>query len=521
MSKKVEIDMDDFGEPAPELATRKEVADKQNDTRIVAEKNEEVPRPNVAKAKLSMGEIKTNTLRGLLSKINVVDFNEKCKTLGWEPKLDEHGKEKPPLQKHIKVAIIDDLMQTAKINDWHLVKDGDFVYIFNGAFWIPLDPDELENFLKDAAIKMGYPEIESRDSTFIKKLHDQSLQDGFFMDKYTEKQSMINLQNGTLVLSSTGIRMKDFDHRDFLTHQLDFHYDPEARNDIFLKFLDEVLPDKDTQRTLQEVAGFLFLKGIKLEFIFFLYGGGSNGKSVFFEVLTGVLGADSVSNYSIESLTDENGYFRARIKDKIVNYGTDIKLQKLDAGMFKTLASGEPIEARLPYGQPFIMKDYAKLIFNVNKMDNANIEHTHGFYRRLLIIPFLKTIEEENQDIDLHHKILQDKAGVLNWIIKGAESVVVSRKIFTSKECKQVKEQFVRDTDSAAIFIDEENFEKAPGVKYPLKQLHSEYQDFCRENGHTRPLANRSFSKRIEQFGHTKGKDNTGVYFEIRRGNLS
>jgi putative DNA primase/helicase len=60
------------------------------------------------------------------------------------------------------------------------------------------------------------------------------------------------------------------------------------------------------------------------------------------------------------------------------------------------------------------MRDYAKLIFNVNRMDSANIEHTHGFYRRLLIIPFNQTIAEDKQDRDLHTKILANKAGVLN-----------------------------------------------------------------------------------------------------------
>jgi hypothetical protein len=47
------------------------------------------------------------------------------------------------------------------------------------------------------------------------------------------------------------------------------------------------------------------------------------------------------------------------IKDKIVNYGTDISLNRVDADMFKTLASGEPVEARLmPYREPFMMTDY-------------------------------------------------------------------------------------------------------------------------------------------------------------------
>jgi len=30
------------------------------------------------------------------------------------------------------------------------------------------------------------------------------------------------------------------------------------------------------------------------------------------------------------------------------------------------MASGEQIEARLPYGEPFILDEYAKLILNLN-----------------------------------------------------------------------------------------------------------------------------------------------------------
>lgn len=61
-----------------------------------------------------------------------------------------------------------------------------------------------------------------------------------------------------------------------------------------------------------------------MEKVIFLFGFGANGKSVFFEVLSGVIGLNNISNYSLESLTDDKGYSRAMIKDKIVNYGTDI-----------------------------------------------------------------------------------------------------------------------------------------------------------------------------------------------------
>ena len=223
-----------------------------------------------------------------------VDLTAVCESLGWR----KNGEDSPK-QKHITVAILDTFIKTAKENNWHIIHDLGFFYIFNGGYWVPLLDSEVKKLLKDAAIKMGYAEIECRHALFVDRLFQQAILDGFFVEKNYIKQSIINLKNGSLVLSESGVTMKAFDYRDFLTHQLDFSYNPAAINTVFLNYLIQVLPDEDTRRTLQEVAGYLFIKGLKMEKVFFLFGTGANGKSVFFEVLNGVLGTDNISNYSL------------------------------------------------------------------------------------------------------------------------------------------------------------------------------------------------------------------------------
>ena len=469
---------------------------------------------NLIKAVISEPETpqqaKAAAIGALLANIQCTNLIKVCESLGWVQ--DNEGK--PPAQKHYKVAIIHTSIGTAKKHNWHVIHDAGFFYIYNGAFWVVLLDSEVKQLLKDAAIGMSYTEIECRDALFVDKLFQQATQDGYFTERNITKQSIINLKNGSLVLSQAGMKMKDFDYRDFLTHQLDFSYDETAKNTVFLNYLTEVLPDADTRRTLQEVTGYLFIKGLKMERVFFLFGTGANGKSVFFEVLNGVLGSDNISNYSLESLTDEKGYHRAMIKDVIVNYGTDIRLTKIDAGMFKTLASGEPIEARLPYREPFLMTDYAKLIFNVNKMDSANIEHTHGFYRRLLIIPFNKTIPDEEQDRDLHTKILNDRAGVLNWIIEGAKRVIKSRNIFVSDECEAFKQRFIKETDSVAMYeADFRETMRASIYFKTVKEAYAEYKDYCSEAGN-KPLGRNNFTSRMESLGFEKSRNTSGMCLE-------
>ena len=138
---------------------------------------------------------------------------------------------------------------------------------------------------------------------------------------------------------------------------------------VFMRYLSKVLPHIELQNILSEYIGYVFIPSslLKLEKTILLYGAGANGKSVFFDVINALLGRENVSNYSLAKLTDENGYYRAMIGNKLVNYASEIN-RKLDTAFFKQLVSGEPIEARLPYGQPFILENYAKFIFNTNEL---------------------------------------------------------------------------------------------------------------------------------------------------------
>jgi putative DNA primase/helicase len=188
---------------------------------------------------------KLQATKALLAIVEWVDLTKVCESLGWR-----NDSEKLPSEKHYKVAIVHTLVQVAKKYRWHLIFDTGFFYIFNDAYWEALEDPEVKQLLKNAAIKMGYIEIECRDSKFVDNFFKQAEQDGFFSEKNYAKQSIINLKNGSLVLDDKGINLKPFDYRDFLTHQLDFNFDPKAVNQLFLTYLGEVLPDPDTRKTL-------------------------------------------------------------------------------------------------------------------------------------------------------------------------------------------------------------------------------------------------------------------------------
>ncbi len=312
------------------------------------------------------------------------------------------------------------------------------------------------------------------------------------------------------------MKLVNFDSKHFLTHQLDFVYDKNIVNKVWLDFLNKVLPDKDTQKTLQQAIGYLFIKDLKLEKVIFLYGIGSNGKSVIFEIIKGILSVDMMTNYSLASLTNHLGYQLADLNNKIINYGTDISMKNVDLAIFKQIASGEPIGTRQIREKAFTMKNYAKLIFNVNKLDDADVENTHGFGRRLLFIPFEQVIEKKDQDKNLHKKILENKTGVMNWIIEGIEEVLKNEEIFVSEKCENFLDNFKRESSPIQLFLEDSHLTSTTqdsNETIDFQQMYEIYREFCKKQGE-KAVAQRNLNADLKRLGFEfKRKKQGNVWF--------
>jgi putative DNA primase/helicase len=259
------------------------------------------------------------------------------------------------------------------------------------------------------------------------------------------------------------------------------------------------LPDVDKQKVFAEYCGYIFIKPsvLKLEKMLILFGTGANGKSVFFEILNALLGTENFSSYSLQDLTNDNGYYRAKIGSKLVNYASEIN-GKLETDIFKQMASGEPLSVRLPYGEPFILNDYAKLIFNCNELPK-DVEHTNAFFRRFLIIGFDVTIAEHKQDKELANKIINNElSGVFNWILQGLDRVLKQKKFSKCEAVEMARNNYEKQSDSVKMFI--EDYEYKTSTNYTtISELYQQYKTYCIEDGF-RPVNKSNFMKRLRHF---------------------
>ena len=403
-------------------------------------------------------------------------------------------------QKHLLILTIENILENAENKRWGLCKNHDFIYLFNGTFWSDIDKETFQKFLGEASEKIGVEKFDARYFLFREKLFKQFLATAYLPTPETDNDKvLINLKNGTFEISQKGTYLRDFDSSDFLTYQLPFNYDPKATAPTFQAYLDKVLPDVERQKVLAEYLGFLFIKhgsnALKEEKALILYGTGANGKSVFFEIVNALLGSENISCYSLQSLTDDKGYQRAKLANNLVNYGSEIN-GKLEASTFKQLVSGEPVDARLPYGQPFILKQYAKLIFNCNELPK-DVEHTDAYFRRFLIIPFDVTIPPQEQDKNLHTKIIEDElSGVFNWVLEGLNRLLEQKQFSKCEAAQRAIEEYKMESNSVQMFLSENQY-KSDAENYTLiKDLYMEYKTFCIEDGMT-PFKKTNFIKQL------------------------
>ena len=217
----------------------------------------------------------------------------------------------------------------------------------------------------------------------------------------------------------------------------------------------------------------------------------------------------------MQNLTNENGYYRAMLANKLVNYASEIN-GKLEASIFKQLVSGEPVEARLPYGEPFTLTNYAKMIFNCNELPKE-VEQTTAFFRRFLIIPFEVTIPEEKQDKQLSQKIIKKElSGVFNWVLEGLKRLLKQKQFTQSDAVDNILKRYMKESNSVALFLEEEGYEVSMEHHVQLKELYVEYKVFCYEGSYY-PVSKRNFSERLRNAEIKTERKNYGMVVYVNK----
>ena len=232
---------------------------------------------------------------------------------------------------------------------------------------------------------------------------------------------LFNCVSGTVDLRTGNLRKHDSANR--ITKISSTRYDAKAACPRWTQFLQEIMNCNDKLITyLQRVFGYCLTGDVSEQYLWLMHGSGSNGKSVFTDILSSVMG-DYASEAAPDLLlasqgerhpTGEADLFGRRL---VIASETEDS-RRLNTALTKRLTGNAKVKARYMRGDFFEFERTFKLFLVTNCLPTVH-ENSVAVWRRLRAVPFAVQIAPGRQDKTLLTKLKAEQSGVLNWLIRG------------------------------------------------------------------------------------------------------
>jgi len=280
---------------------------------------------------------------------------------------------------------------------------------------------------------------------------------------------------------------------------------PRGGCPLWLAFLQDVTGgDEELQAYLQRMVGYCLTGATIAHALFFLYGTGANGKSVFVNTLATILG-DYATSAPMDTFmeargdrhpTDLAGLRGARFVSSIETE----QGRRWNESKVKAITGGDKVSARFMRQDFFEYLPQFKLVIAGNhKPSIRNVDE--AMKRRLHLIPFTVTVPPEKRDGQLTDKLLAERDGILAWAVEGC--LAWQRDGLKPPACVvSATEEYFDEEDAIGDFLEEEaqRFEQA---RVAVADVFQRWQEWATRRGEyvgtsrwlAQQLANRGFPR--------------------------
>jgi putative DNA primase/helicase len=297
---------------------------------------------------------------------------------------------------------------------------------------------------------------------------------------------VLNVRNGLLDIATRALRPHAPSYLSAV--QIAANFDPGARCPQIDRFIADVFPE-DAHHLTYEVAAWLILPNMNMQKAVLLLGEGSNGKSIWLNLMQNLLGRSNVAALTLHKL-EADKFAMARLVGKLANICADLPSSALaGTSMFKALTGNDLVNAERKYESSFEFRPFARLLFSANSAPRSE-DATHGFFRRWLVIPFNRTFDEmdpktippEILNARLSHP--EELSGMLSRALDALPTIRSGR--FTeSPSTRAAMDEFRRTTDPLAVWLDQNTVERRDAM-IPKDKLRIAYGRACQDAG--RPM---------------------------------
>jgi len=297
---------------------------------------------------------------------------------------------------------------------------------------------------------------------------------------------------------------------------------------MWLDFLDTITcGDESLAGFLQLVVGMAAVGAVYQEGIIIANGNGRNGKSTFFNTVSGVLG-DYAGTIDARVLTTERqnkGAALATLRGKRLVIAAELEEhQRLSTSTLKQLASTDMLTIEEKFKQPETVKQTHTLVLHTNHLPRVG-STDNGTWRRLIVVPFNAVIPESSGIQNYAEKLVKEAGpAILTWIIIGAQNFIRNGfKLDFPDAVVEATEEYRQRENWLENFISERCV-REPNARVNARELYLEYKDWAEENGEYIRREN-DFSAAMETVGYQKiAPKNRKTWVGLRlgmEGNLS
>ena len=392
--------------------------------------------------------------------------------------------------------------------DWPtLLRWQERLYAFSRTHWAPLEEAELDHQINaflattEKREKAGtYYEASVKRNVVAKAHLSNKVELGQWLDGRDEGLQ-INLKNGLLnvreCVSGRGTPIHSHSPVFFTTSCLPFAYSERATCPRWNTFLDQVLPNQDLQRMLQQLFGLFLVPDTSYQRFWVLLGPAGTGKSTVAHILGKLLGDDNVSSVSLDQMRES--FTLITLLGKLANISGEIETQEIRAGerIIKGITGEDQMALNEKY-KPIIHATLtARLLFTCNQLPLFK-DYGGSIGRRLIIIPMDEVIPESDRDHGLWDELEKELPGVFNWALEGLKDLETNGIFEAVVSKKAVKEHLAEGKPWEGWIIDTLDFDPTYSSALGCTEVYQCFEAHFQELGYRRVMNEAAFGKALK-----------------------
>jgi putative DNA primase/helicase len=284
---------------------------------------------------------------------------------------------------------------------------------------------------------------------------------------------------------------------------------------VWIEFLKRITcGDEELLSYLQRVFGYALTGSTKEHALFFLYGSGANGKSVFIGVLAGILNSyhrtAAMQTFIVSNGEQHPTDLAGLVGSRAVTASETERGRTWDENKIKTITGGDEVSARFMRGDFFEYVPQFKIIVAGN--NKPKLKSTdEAIRRRFNLIPFLATIPPEERDLDLGEKLKAEYPGILKWAIDGC---LEWQRIGLAPPpiVRDATDEYIKSQNIVSNWIDE-RCDTGYGLRAMSNELYADFKTWVHAAGEE-SLKQADFNKTLEDL---KGSNGQRAYTSSRK----